>query len=109
MRGECFAARYALDDAGFRELEPAAIWTLEKIAQNIQEKTWVVGPGALRYEAEIKKAGALGQWVSADLHRPSALSLARVAYLRWKAGERPGLETLKPLYIRLPSVEEKKA
>jgi len=109
MRGECFAARYSLDEAGFHELEPATIWTLEKIAQNIGEKTWVVGPGALRYETDIKKlSGTRGQWVAADLHRPSAFSLARIAYRRWKGGERPGLESLRPLYIRLPSVEEKK-
>jgi len=109
QRGECFVGRYQVEAGSFKELEPAAIWTLQKIADHLQEKTWVAGPGALKYETELKNASNhKGQWVDSALHQPSALSLARIAYRQWKTGLRPSFESLKPLYLRIPAVDEKR-
>jgi tRNA threonylcarbamoyladenosine biosynthesis protein TsaB len=107
-RGECFVGRYRIEADGFHEIEPAAIRTLTQIGELLQSKKWVIGPGALKYENELKKIDGQAQWVEAALHVPSAMSLARIAHGRWKTDERPSLEDLKPLYLRIPSVDEKK-
>lgn len=109
QRGECFVGYYQVESQGFQELEPAAILTLPAIAEKISAPTWVVGPGALKYEKELKQlAGSKGRWVESVLHQPSAMSLARIAHHQWKEGKRPSVMDLKPLYLRVPAVDEKK-
>ncbi len=110
QRGECFAGHYQIESQSFRELEPAAILNLPAIAEKISVSTWVVGPGALKYENELKKLTvSKGQWVENPLHQPSAMSLARIAYHQWKTGKKPMVCDLKPFYLRIPAVDEKRA
>ncbi|HTA75930.1 MAG TPA: tRNA (adenosine(37)-N6)-threonylcarbamoyltransferase complex dimerization subunit type 1 TsaB [bacterium] len=108
-RGECFVGQYLIEKENFRETTAPAILKIEALKDLIRDKAWVIGAGFLKYEKEIKESlGTKGQWVEAGLHDPKASSIARLAYHQWQAGLRPGLETLKPLYLRIPSVDEKK-
>jgi tRNA threonylcarbamoyladenosine biosynthesis protein TsaB len=108
-RGECFVGQYLIEKESFKETAEPAILKIETLKNLIQDKARVVGAGFLKYEKEIKESlGAKGQWVEARLHDPKASSIARLAYHQWKSGLRPGLETLKPLYLRIPAVDEKK-
>jgi tRNA threonylcarbamoyladenosine biosynthesis protein TsaB len=109
QRGECFAGRYFIEKETFQEMAPPQILKVEKLAELIPDKAWIVGAGFLKYEKEIKASLAdKGKWVEGALHDPQATSIARVAYRQWKSGLRPSLDTLKPLYLRVPSVDEKK-
>jgi hypothetical protein len=68
----------------------------------------VVGPGALKYEKELRESlGTHGMFAFNNLHQPKAMSIARIAYRQWQSGKRPTLQNLKPLYLRLPAVDEK--
>jgi tRNA threonylcarbamoyladenosine biosynthesis protein TsaB len=109
QRGEVFVGHYQVEAKIVTELEPPQILSIEKIEGLLKEKAWVVGPGALKYENEIREAlGTKGLFAFTSLHHPKAMSIARLAYREWQAGLRPTLKDLKALYIRVPSVEEKK-
>ncbi len=109
QRGECFVGHYQINPESVTELAPAQILAVERLASLLKGKTWIVGPGALKHEKEIREnLGAMGMFAFNSLHPPSAMSIARVAYRKWKEGLRPTLQDLKPLYIRVPSVDENK-
>jgi tRNA threonylcarbamoyladenosine biosynthesis protein TsaB len=109
QRGECFVGQYFIEKETFRETAPPVILKVEHLADLISDKVWVVGAGFLKYEKEIKAAvGNNGKWVEGEFHDPQAMSIARLAYHQWKSGVRPLLNILKPLYLRVPSVDEKK-
>jgi tRNA threonylcarbamoyladenosine biosynthesis protein TsaB len=108
QRGECFVGHYQIDAENLIELAPPRIVAIGQLSPLLKGKTWIVGPGALKYENEIHESlGAAGMFAFNALHQPSAMSVARIAYRKWKAGSRPSLRELKPLYLRLPSVDEK--
>jgi tRNA threonylcarbamoyladenosine biosynthesis protein TsaB len=110
QRGECFVGHYQIDKDGFQLLEEPQILGFEKLGQLLKGRSWIVGPGALRYEKEIRESlGTQGMFAFTALHQPKAMSIARLAYRRWQGGARPTLEQLKPLYLRPPSVDEKPA
>jgi hypothetical protein len=68
-----------------------------------------VGPGALKYEDEIRKAlGVQAMFAFTQAHRPRAASVARLAMARWRKGERPVGADLQPLYLRVPAPDEPK-
>ena len=109
QRGECFVGQYVIEKDSFKEVAPPRILKVEMLKDLIQDKAWVIGAGFLKYEKEITQSfGHQGQWVEAALHDPKAMSIARLAYRQWQAGLRPSLDTLKPLYLRIPAVDEKK-
>ena len=109
QRGECFVGHYQINGESILELAPAQILAVGQLASIVKGKVWIVGPGALKYEKEIREnLGAMGMFAFNSLHQPSAMSVARVAYREWKAGLRPTLQDLKPLYLRVPSVDENK-
>lgn len=108
QRGECFVGHYEIGAEDFKEIEPAQILGFEKLGSLLKERAWIVGPGALKYEKEIREGlGTLGMFAFTALHHPKAMSIARLAYRKWQNGERPTLEQLKPLYLRPPAVDEK--
>jgi tRNA threonylcarbamoyl adenosine modification protein YeaZ len=109
QRGECFVGQYFIEKETFRETAPPLILKVERLADLITHKAWVAGAGFLKHEKEIKDSlGDKGKWVDGMFHDPQAMSIARLAYRQWKSGLRPSLDTLKPLYLRVPSVDEKK-
>ena len=109
QRGEVFAGHYKVEAETVTEMEPARILTMDQLAGVPKERTWVVGPGALKYESNIREAlGTQGMFAFNSLHQPSAMSIARLAYRAWQAGSRSTLKDLKPLYLRQPAVDEKK-
>lgn len=109
QRGECFVGRYSIEKETFRETALPQISKVERLADFISDKAWVVGAGFLKYEKEIKTSLAdKGKWIEGELHNPQAMSIARAAYRQWKSGIQPSMDTLKPLYLRIPSVDEKK-
>jgi len=109
QRGECFVGRYLIEEEIFRETAPPFILKVERLSDFIANKAWVVGAGFLKHEKEIKTSlGDKGKWVDEIFHDPKAMSIARLAYRQWNSGLRPALDTLKPLYLRVPSVDEKK-
>ena len=109
QRGECFVGHYDIKKERVDELDPPRILSFEQFYTLIKGKTWVVGPGALKYEREIREnLGATGMFAFNSLHQPKAMSIARLAYREWQAGLRPALKDLAPLYLRPPAVDEKK-
>ena len=108
QRGECFVGHYDINNDSVKELTPPQIMPFEQLFTLMKGKVWIVGPGALKYEKEIREAlGAMGMFAFNSLHQPKAISIARLAYQEWKAGKRPTLDQLKPLYLRPPAVDEK--
>jgi len=108
QRGEVFAGHYDIGKEDFQELGPASILSMDKLAGVLKGRAWVSGPGALKYEKEVREAlGAQGMFAFTQTHTPKAMSIARLAYRRWQKGERPRLADLKPLYLRPPAVDEK--
>jgi tRNA threonylcarbamoyladenosine biosynthesis protein TsaB len=109
QRGECFAGHYQINAESIVELAPAQIVGVGQLSSLLRGKAWIVGPGALKYEKEIHESlGAMGMFAFNSLHQPKAMSIARIAYRQWKAGLRPALQELKPLYLRPPAVDEKR-
>ncbi|HEY5039533.1 MAG TPA: tRNA (adenosine(37)-N6)-threonylcarbamoyltransferase complex dimerization subunit type 1 TsaB [bacterium] len=108
QRGECFVGHYEINKEEVVELNPPQIMGFEKFPSLLKGKAWMVGPGALKYEKEIREGlGTQGMFAFNSLHQPKAMSIARLAYRKWQAGLRPNLNELKPLYLRPPSVDEK--
>lgn len=108
QRGECFVGHYNIENENFAEIEPPQILGFEKLASLLKERAWVVGPGALKYEKELRESlGTHGMFAFNNLHQPKAMSIARIAYRQWQAGKRSTLQELKPLYLRPPAVDEK--
>ncbi len=108
QRGECFAGHYEIGNENVKELAPPRIMAVDQFFSILKTKTWIVGPGALKYEKEIRESlGAVGMFAFNSLHQPKAMSIARLAYRKWQAGARPTLKDLKPLYLRPPAVDEK--
>jgi tRNA threonylcarbamoyladenosine biosynthesis protein TsaB len=108
QRGECFVGHYEIGKDDFKELEPPQILGFEKIHTILKGRAWIVGPGALKYEKEIREGmGTQGMFAFTAHHQPRALSIARLAYRQWQAGKRPTIDQLKPLYLRPPAVDEK--
>ncbi len=108
QRGECFVGHYEIGKDDFKEIETPQIAGFEKLASLLKGRAWVVGPGALKYEKEIREGlGTQGMFAFTALHQPRAMSIARLAYRQWQAGLRPALDQLKPLYLRPPAVDEK--
>jgi tRNA threonylcarbamoyladenosine biosynthesis protein TsaB len=109
QRGECFVGHYQIDAENAMELAPAQIMAVGQFSSLLKGKAWIVGPGALKYEKEIREnLGAMGMFAFNSFHQPKAMSIARIAYREWKAGLRPTLQELKPLYLRPPAVDENK-
>lgn len=107
QRGECFVGHYQIDSGDFRALNPPQILGIERLSSLLEEKAWIVGPGALKYEKEIRESlGTQAMFAFTAYHQPSAMSIARIAYRQWQAGLRPTLDQLKPLYLRPPAVDE---
>jgi tRNA threonylcarbamoyladenosine biosynthesis protein TsaB len=108
QRGECFVGHYQVDKDHFQLLEEPQILPFDKLSVLLKGRAWVVGPGALKYEKEIRESlGTQGMFAFTALHQPKAMSIARIAYRRWQGGERPTIGQLQPLYLRPPSVDEK--
>ncbi|HUO58451.1 MAG TPA: tRNA (adenosine(37)-N6)-threonylcarbamoyltransferase complex dimerization subunit type 1 TsaB [bacterium] len=109
QRGECFVGHYDIQVDQAKELTPPQILPVGQFYTLVKGKTWVVGPGALKYEREIRESmGATGMFAFNSLHPPKAMSIARLAYREWQDGLRPALKDLAPLYLRPPAVDEKK-
>ncbi len=109
MRGECFVGHYSIAKEKISELDPPSIASIDKLGSFAPGKFLAAGPGALRYEKEIREQ--FGDRVSLAppaLHAPSAMSVGRLACRQWQSGRKPGLNELKPFYLRPPSVEEAK-
>ena len=101
---------YNIDDEGFRAVTPPQILGVDRLDSIIRERAWIVGPGALKYEKLLHESlGTRGLFAFNAQHQPSAMSIARIAYRQWQSGQRPTLDQLKPLYLRPPAVDEKKA
>lgn len=109
QRGEVFAGHYQIEAETIKELDPPAILAIGQLESVLKERAWVVGPGALKYESNIREAlGTKSIFAFNALHQPKAMSIARLAYRQWLGGARPTLKDLKPLYLRQPAVDEKK-
>jgi len=109
QRGECFVGHYRIEKDDFFELAPARILPVEQLFPLLKGKTWIAGPGALKYEKAIREnLGAAGMFAFNSIHQPRAMSVARIAYREWQGGLRPSLRDLRPLYLRLPAVDERK-
>jgi tRNA threonylcarbamoyladenosine biosynthesis protein TsaB len=107
QRNECFVGHYQVEKDAFYSLGPPAIWPIQQLNTLFKDRVWLVGPGAVKYEKELRiNLGSRGILAFTQLHRPSASSIARLAYQRWKSGERPSLETLQPIYLRIPAADE---
>jgi tRNA threonylcarbamoyladenosine biosynthesis protein TsaB len=108
QRGQCFTGHYDVTAEDIHELEPPQILGIESLHSIIHGRTWIVGPGALKYEKEVRESmGTQALFAFNAFHKPRAMSIARLAYRRWKLRSRPTIADLKPLYLRPPAVDEK--
>ncbi len=107
QRGECFVGHHLVREEGCEPLGEVRILKPEVFPMIARGPVLCVGPAALRYESAIREAlGARALFPLNALHRPRASSVASLASRRWREGERPGLEVLKPMYLRPPAPDE---
>jgi tRNA threonylcarbamoyladenosine biosynthesis protein TsaB len=107
QRGECFVGHYQVEAGNAEILDVPRIMAPADFGSILQGRAWIVGPGALKHEKAIREAlGAQAMFAMTAFHQPQASSVARLAFRRWQAGERPKAEELEPLYLRPPAVEE---
>jgi tRNA threonylcarbamoyladenosine biosynthesis protein TsaB len=107
QRGECFTGHYQISENKVAEIDKPQILAPSRFPGLLKGPVIVVGPAALKYEKEIRETlGAHALFPLSALHRPRASSLVALAAKRWRAGERPTLEELKPLYMRLAAPDE---
>ena len=71
QRGECFVGHYQINQESVVELAPAQILAVGQLSSLLKGKTWIVGPGALKYEKEIREnLGAMGMFAfNRSIHR----------------------------------------
>ncbi|HLH14589.1 MAG TPA: tRNA (adenosine(37)-N6)-threonylcarbamoyltransferase complex dimerization subunit type 1 TsaB [Solirubrobacteraceae bacterium] len=111
-RGEVFAAAYTASDAGAGEpLELVAVRPLapEQLASVIAEagpasaeRSWLaVGDGAVRYRAQLERAGVPVAEPASPLHLVSAASICELG----ARAHAPALERVVPDYRRRPDAE----
>ena len=98
-RGEVFAARY---DNGV-EIEPPTVEKPEAILARITTPTLFIGDAVPIYKEVI--ARALGDRASYRPAPPLAGTIAIMAAEAARAGERPGPDMIRPLYVRRPDAE----
>ncbi len=109
QRGECFTGHYLIEQEGFRHLSPPGIMSVDMMPALLKERAWIVGPGALKFEKDIRECmGSSAMFAFTSLHQPKAMSIARIAYRRWRDGIRSTVDQLEPLYLRPPAVDEQK-
>jgi len=107
QRGECFVGHYRVTEEGVKPLGEPMMLLPSKFQDLIEGQVAVVGPGAVKYEKEIRESlGSMALFPGASSHPPRAFSLAKIAAERWQAGERPSLVDLKPMYLRLAAPDE---
>jgi tRNA threonylcarbamoyladenosine biosynthesis protein TsaB len=95
-RGEVFAAAPGV-------FEPAAL-APETLAARIEPGWLAVGDGAVRFRAELERAGATVPADASPLHRVSALQVCRLG----AAGEPADRDALLPDYRREPDAKPQK-
>jgi tRNA threonylcarbamoyladenosine biosynthesis protein TsaB len=95
-RGEVFAASPCA-------FEPVAL-TPEALAARIAPGTPAVGDGAVRFRAELERAGAAVPADESPLHRVSALEVCRLG----AAGEPADRDALLPDYRREPDAKPRR-
>lgn len=96
-RGEVFAAVY---EDGERTREPVAI-DPDALAHELSRGTLAVGDGAVRFRAELERAGILVPADGSDAHRVSALMVCRLGLGR----EPVDRDALLPDYRREPDAK----
>ena len=94
-RGEVFAAV-----GGIQSFEPVAL-APEALAARIEPGSLAVGDGAVRFRAELERAGATVPADDSPLHRVSALEVCRLG----AAGEPADRDALLPDYRREPDAK----
>lgn len=105
-RGEAFAAGYsagAVPGTDAPALKPSVLdpAALETAAAGLGERTLVVGDGAIKFAANLQRAGLLIPPEDSELHRITALAHCRLA-----TATRPGEpHAVQPNYLRLPDAE----
>ena len=95
-RGEVFAAGWV----GSKSFEPVAL-APEALAARIEPGSLAVGDGAVRFRAELERAGATVPADDSPLHRVSALEVCRLG----AAGEPADRDALLPDYRREPDAK----
>jgi tRNA threonylcarbamoyladenosine biosynthesis protein TsaB len=105
-RGEAFAAGYpahALPGDDAPALKPSVLdpQALETAAAALGEGSLAVGGGAIKFAANLQRAGLLIPPEDSELHRITALAHCRLA-----TATRPGEpQAVQPNYLRLPDAE----
>jgi tRNA threonylcarbamoyladenosine biosynthesis protein TsaB len=95
-RGEVFAASPGV-------FEPVAL-APEALAARIEPCSLAVGDGAVRFRAELERAGAAVPADESPLHRVSALEVCRLG----AAGEPADRDALLPDYRREPDAKPRR-
>jgi tRNA threonylcarbamoyladenosine biosynthesis protein TsaB len=96
-RGEVFAAGWR---GGERFLDPVAI-APEALAAQVAPGTLAVGTGAVKFRAELERAGAVVPADDSPAHRVSALEVCRLG----AAGDPADRDRLLPDYRREPDAK----
>jgi hypothetical protein len=98
---------YRVTEEGAKALAESTMLLPSKFPELLEGQAAVVGPGAVKYEKEIRESlGSMALFPGASSHQPRAFSLAKIAAERWRAGERPSLASLEPMYLRQAAPDE---
>lgn len=99
-RGRFATALYHPGPSGFERQGPIEGITLEALPTLVQAATVLCGDLSAQARQELAdRLGPLAILVSPAAGLRRAGFLAQLAWVRWQAGERPGTETLEPVYL----------
>lgn len=104
-RDEVYAAQYTnVGFSFFREEEPF-VCSPDEFAARLPDPVYLLGDGIRRYPDAFKRKGIVAlpepQW------RPRATSVGLLGEKGFLIGERPDIDEVAPVYLRLPEAEEK--
>lgn len=103
---EVYAALYACDATGLRQVLPERVISLTRLAEEIQERTVFTGEGAHLFRDEIRSVFGERALFAPHLSLlPSAAAVAEIGLDMIKKNEQADLDSLAPIYIRRPEAE----
>ncbi|HWB11849.1 MAG TPA: tRNA (adenosine(37)-N6)-threonylcarbamoyltransferase complex dimerization subunit type 1 TsaB [Pirellulales bacterium] len=107
QRGDVYAASFRRQAPGVLErLQPTAILPADKWIEGLYPETVVSGPALERLGARVR---ATVRVASREMWVPSAGAVARLAVVKYAAGQRDDVWRLVPHYLRPSAAEERRS
>jgi tRNA threonylcarbamoyladenosine biosynthesis protein TsaB len=103
QQDKVYVQPFGRDGNDWRPLAPLSIRRFADWLKDRDATAWATGPGLRKWESHLPPDVPR---VDAERWEPDAAGLLRLGLARYEAGERDGVWSLEPLYLRPSSAEE---